>query len=112
MFAFAAFRDAHENSQLSDLLLNNSSIHKVEQKGELLIRYYHPAFQVPESKFGRAQLYAPVKRIGKMEIDTLWFNVAVIWFTCLILYLTLYKDSIRKTLGFFENMRIRKKSRD
>ena len=112
MFAFAAFRDAYENSQLSDLLLNNSSIHKVEQKGELLVRYYHPAFQVPESKYGRAHLYAPVKRIGNLEIDTLWFNVVVIWFTCMILYLTLYDDSMRKTLKFLENMRIKKRSKE
>ncbi len=112
MFAFAAFRDAYENSQLSDLLLNNSSINKVEQKGDLLVRYYHPAFQIPASKFGRAQLYAPVKRIGNLEIDTKWFNVMVIWFSCLILYLTLYHDTIRKTLGFLENMRIKKRSRN
>jgi ABC-type multidrug transport system ATPase subunit len=111
MFAFAAFRDAYENSQLSELLLNNNSIHKIEQKGDMLVRYYHPAFLVPASKFGRAQLYAPVKRIGNWEIDTLWFNVVVIWFTCLILYLTLYHDSIRKILGFLENIRINKRSR-
>ncbi len=111
MFAFAAFRDAYENSQLSDLLLNNNSIHKVEQKGDMLVRYYHPAFLEPASKFGRAQLYAPVKKIGNWEIDTLWFNVVVIWFTCLILYLTLYHDSIRKILDFLENIRINKRSR-
>lgn len=110
IFAFAAFRDAYENSQLTDLLLNNVSIQKLEQKGEKLVRYYHPAYLVPNSKIGRAQLYAPVKKIGKLEIDTLWFNVFVIWITCLLLYLTLYDDSLRKTLTFFENVRLRKKA--
>lgn len=111
LFAYAAFRDAYENSQLTDILLNNLHIIKVEQKGEQLVRYYHPAYLVPNSRIGRAQLYAPVKRIGNVEIDTLWFNVVVIWITCLLLYLTLYHDSLRKTLTFFENKRLRKKSR-
>jgi len=111
IFAFAAFRDTYENTQLSDILLNNLHIIKVEQKGEELVRYYHPAYLVPNSRIGRAQLYAPVKKIGNLEIDTLLFNVLVIWITCLLLYLTLYHDSLRKALTFFENMRLRKKSR-
>ncbi len=111
IFAYAAFRDAYENSQLTDLLLNNSSIQKLEQKGGKLVRYYHPAYLVPHSKIGRAQLYAPVKKMGNLEIDTLWFNVFVIWISCLLLYLTLYNDSLRKTLTFFENVRLQKKGR-
>ncbi|MCP4312801.1 MAG: ATP-binding cassette domain-containing protein [Bacteroidetes bacterium] len=110
IFAYAAFRDAYENSQLSDLLLNNTSIQKVEQKGEILVRYFHPAYLVPTSRIGRAQLYAPVKRIGNWEISTPWYNVGVIWITCLVLYLTLYHDSLRKVLSFFENAKIRKRS--
>jgi len=108
IFAYAAFRDAYENSMLSDLLLNNTSITKLEQKGEKLVRSYHPAYLVPASRVGRAQLYAPVKRIGNWEIDTLWFNVVVIWITCLLLYLTLYHDSLKKTLAFLDSIRIRK----
>ena len=109
MFAFAAFRDAHENNQLSDILLNNNSIHKVEQKGDILVRYYHPIFQIPESKNGRAHLYAPVKRLGNLHIDTLWFNVFVIWLTSLILFLTLYHDTIRKTLKLLETLKLKKR---
>jgi len=111
MFAYADFRDSYENIQLADLILNKNSIHKVEQKGELLVRYYHPAFQVPNSRVGRAQLYAPVKRLGNWEIDTPWFNVVVIWLSCGILYLTLYHDTIRKTLGFLENIHLKKRSK-
>jgi len=45
-----------------------------------------------------------------VEIDTLWFNVLVIWFTCLLLYVALYYDLLRKALVFFENARMRKGS--
>ncbi len=111
MFAFADFRDAYENSQLSDLLLNNTAINKVEQKGDKLVRYYHPGFNIPRSRIGRAHLYAPVKKIGNLEISTLWFNVMVIWFSCLLLYLTLYHDSIRKTLLLMENLKLKKRNK-
>lgn len=110
VFAFGAFRDANENDQLSGILLNKNSVRKIEQKGEILVRNYNPAYLIPDSKIGRAHLYAPVKRLGNWEIDTLGFNVAVIWFTCLLLYLCLYYDSLRKTLGLFAYFRLRNRS--
>jgi ABC-type multidrug transport system ATPase subunit len=110
--SFSAFRDAHENTQLSDIVLNNKSLNKIEQKGSLLIRRYNPVHMEPVSMIGRAHLYAPYKKIGALKIDTLWFNAIMIWFTCLLLYMTLYHDVLRKVLGFFENIRIRKNTQD
>jgi len=107
--AYSAFRDAYENTQLSDIVLNNKDLNKIEQKGSLLVRRYNPVYMESASKIGRAHLYAPSKQIGNLKIDTLWFNVVVIWFTCLLLYLTLYFDILRKGLGFFENVKLRKK---
>ena len=108
--AFSAFRDKHENEQLSDILLNHKVVDKIVEKGHLLVRKKDPVFMEPTSKIGRAHLYAPHKQLGGLKIDTLWFNVMVIWFSCLILYLTLYKDTLRKVLEFFGNVRIRKPS--
>ncbi len=107
--SFTAFRDAYENVQLSDILLNNKALDKIEQKGSILVRRYNPVYMESDSRIGRAQFYAAHKRIGNWKISTLWFNVMVIWFTCLILYITLYFDTLRKTLGFFENVKIRKR---
>jgi hypothetical protein len=64
----------------------------------------------PTSRTGRAHFYAPYKNVGGLKIDTLWFNVLVIWFTSLLLYVALYYDLLRKALDFFENARIRKVS--
>ncbi|MEN8156124.1 MAG: ATP-binding cassette domain-containing protein [Bacteroidota bacterium] len=105
--SFSDFRDAYENAQLSDLLLNNKELNKIEQKGTILVRRYNPVYMESASPVGRAHLYASHKRIGNKKIDTLWFNMMVIWFSCLLLYLTLYFDTLRKVLAFFENMRIR-----
>jgi ABC-type multidrug transport system ATPase subunit len=110
--AFSEFRDAYENTQLSDIVLNTKGLNKLEQRGAHLINRHSPVYMVPHSKLGRAQLYAPCKILGKARIDTLWFNMMVIWFTSLLLYVTLYYDVLRKVLGFFENAKIRKPSRN
>ena len=83
---------------------------KIEERGSLLIRKKDPAYMDPTSRIGRAQLYAPHKNLGNWKIDTIWFNVLVIWVTSLLLYVMLYFDLLRKVLGIFENARIRKRS--
>ncbi len=108
--SYTAFRDAYENVQLSDILLNNKALDKIEQKGSLLISRYNPVYMESPSKIGRAQLYAAHKRIGNWKISTLWFNVMVIWFTCLLLYMTLYYDTLRKILGFFDHVNLARQS--
>jgi len=104
--AFSAFKDSYLNDQLSDMLLNTTVVNKIEQKGEFLVRRYQPVFMEPTSSVGRAHLYAANKRLGPMRIDTPWFNLAVIWLTCLLLYLTLYLDLLRKVLNYFSERRI------
>ena len=110
--SFSEFRDAYENAQLSDILTNQKSLEKVVQKGDVLVRKDNPVYMEPTSRFGRAHLYAPCKQVGNARIDTMWFNVMVIWFTCLLLYVTLYTDALRRSLEFLGRMRIRKSSRE
>jgi ABC-type multidrug transport system ATPase subunit len=110
--SFTQYRDAYENAQLSDILLNNNNVlDKIEQKGSKMIRRHQPVYMEPNSRIGRAHFYAPVKKIGPLKIGTLLFNTLVIWLTCLILYITLYFDTLRKTLEFLGNTRIRKRDR-
>ena len=53
---------------------------------------------IPTSSFGRAQFYAPVKKIGDWEIDTFYFNLIFIWVLTGIAYILLYFDALRKSL--------------
>jgi len=106
--AFSQLKDTYENEQLSDILLNNKVLDKIEQKGAILVRNYEPVYKVPDSRIGRAQLYAPVKKIGNTQVDTLVFNVLFIWLTCGVLYITLYFDALRKIIGFFDDRSLRK----
>ncbi len=107
--AFSAFRNGYENKRLSDLLLNREVLNKVVEKNGKLIRKYQPIYMKPTSRVGRAQLYASCKQLGTLEIDTLWFNVMVIWIFSLFFYLTLYYDVLRKILTYFESRKLQRK---
>ncbi|MCK4747377.1 MAG: hypothetical protein KAT15_10090, partial [Bacteroidales bacterium] len=93
---------------LEDLVKNNKKIEKIAEKNGQLIRKYKPVYMVPTSQAGRAHFYAPVKRIGNLSIDTLWFNIIVIWIYSGILYLILYFDLVRRVVTSIENVRLRK----
>ena len=93
----------YQNAKLKSSLLNEMSIIRTIETRKSIIQKYQPGYMIPTSTIGRAHFYAPVKRLGNREVDTYWFNMAAIWFLSLILYLTLYKDILRKIL----NLRIR-----
>ena len=104
---YTSFRDSYENKSLSDLVLSKNVLgEKVLEKDGRLIRKYEPAYMNPTSRWGRAQLYAPVKQIGIFQIDTLWFNVIFIWLYSLLLYFALRTDLLRKIITFFETRKL------
>mgnify|MGYP000861590905 FL=1 len=103
-------RDDHENKWLRNLVLGHDRKGKelMEETDRKVIRKFEPAYMKATSGWGRAHFYAPVKRIGNLEIDTYWFNMAVIWTGSVILFLVLYFNLIRKLLEYFENLRLPK----
>ena len=56
----------------------------------------------------RAHMYAPVKKLGNISINTYLFNLLVIWFTTFIAAMILYFDLLRKVMIAFEFFRIRR----
>jgi hypothetical protein len=98
----AEFKEAYFNKSIADLVLNTDEMTKiVEFKGKL-IRKDTPVYQNPTSRIGRAQFYSGHKKIGSRNIDTLWFNVAILWLMTFFLYFTLVNDSLRKSNKFFQ----------
>lgn len=96
------------NNSLSDLVKNVVSEKKIIRGGGKLIRKYEPVFMNPVSGSGNAHLYAPVKKVGTINIDTLVFNVMIIWLMTFLMYLTLWHDSLRKLLDFAGGIKIRR----
>ena len=107
--AILKFKNDYNNSSLVDLATNKRDLTPVMRYNNRLIRKFEPVYMIPTSRLGRAHFYAPVKIVGNRTIDTLSFNVIVVWIMSVLLYFTLYFDVIRKTFSFFETARLRKR---
>jgi hypothetical protein len=107
--AYNDFRNKYDNKSLSDLVLNKSVRDKVDEKDGHMIRKFNVAYMKPTSKIGRAHLYAPNKQLGRLEIDTLWYNMAAIWLYTLVFYLTLRTDLLRKAMNISERRKLTRK---
>jgi len=109
--AYKNFRDAYSNTRLERMLLNKDNIDNVIEKEGRLIRKFDPAYMKPTSSWGRAHLYAPVKKIAHWEMGTVIFNVIVIWIYSGLLFLALYFDLLRKILLYLESIRFIRRRR-
>ena len=97
-------KETNENEQLNFIVLDGANTKLTLEKGGRIIQKYRPGYMKGTSKFGRAHFYAPVKRLGNLEIDTYWFNTLVLWAMSLVLFLALYFELLRKAISFFENL--------
>jgi hypothetical protein len=103
-----SLEENNKNKKLETLILNRETIDWTIVTPKRILRKYEPGYMKATSKLGRAHFYAPVKMIGSREIDTYWFNLAVIWAVSLLLYLALYFNLIRKLIDYFSTMRLQK----
>jgi ABC-type multidrug transport system ATPase subunit len=91
----------HDNEKLDDLVLNRNELHKIVESGSRFIRKMDPVYQIPSSGNGRAQFFSAVKILGNYQINTIWFNVIVIWIMTLVLYIALQFSWLRKMIELF-----------
>ena len=101
---YISLQDDYENGWLNERVLDRDNMEYIFETGTRMVQKYEPGFTKATSKFGRAHFYAPVKKIGKLEIDTYIFNLLVIWLGSLILYIALYLKLFRKAISYFENL--------
>ncbi len=106
---FVDFKQRYYNKKLADIVLNRNEINKVYQTHKRLIQKKDPIFMEPTSNFGRAHFYAPVKIVNKVKIDTLWYNILMMWFLSGILYLMLIFDLLRKGLKYLQSLNIKER---
>ena len=100
----------YHNKRIEEMVTNSRGIYRITEAKGSLIRLTDPIYKDPESTIGRAHFYASIKRMFGKDFETMWFNITVIWFTTLVLYITLYYDLLRKLVTYFENIRIRRLS--
>lgn len=102
------------NEKLAELVLNKIDLHKIVEEEGKLIRKMEPVYQYPSSRKGRAQFFASVKRLGDLYIQTLWFNIAVLWLMTILLYLAVQFSLLRKVLEWSSahHLRIQRDTRN
>jgi deoxycytidine triphosphate deaminase len=100
-------RQEYYNDDLAEQVLNKRDNDKIIQYKNRLLQKAEPAFHLPESRFGRAHLFAPYKRIGKVIISTYWFNLAVLWLFIAIFYLCLQLGIFKKGTELLSNIGFR-----
>ncbi len=104
---FVDFKQRYYNKKLADIVLNRNEINKIYQTHKRLIQKKDPIFMEPTSSFGRAHFFAPVKIFNKVKIDTLWYNILMMWFLSGILYLMLLFDLLRKGLKYLQSLNVK-----
>jgi ABC transport system ATP-binding/permease protein len=109
---FVKFRQRYYNKKLADLVLNRNELYKVYQTETSLVQKKDPIFMEPTSRFGRSHFYSPVKIIMGVKIDTLWFNLIMMWFAIATLYLALFADLLRVILKYFQQLNLKEKLKE
>ena len=104
---FVVFRDNFENKRLADIVLERPSFSATLETHDRIIQKFDPGFMKATSNYGRAHYYAPVKKIGNLEIDTYWFNLIVIWISSILLVSALYFNILQKIVNFYGNLSIK-----
>jgi len=104
--AFYELRDHYENTGVIELVENKITADRIlEYDGELIQKiypiYYEPIYPKTALDF-RTKFFAPKKHFAGVLIDTLIFNVLILWVMILVMVFTLYFDLLRKFIELFD----------
>jgi ABC-type multidrug transport system ATPase subunit len=99
-------REETYNKDLADILLNRTVQDKVYETDDLIIQKADPVLMAPDSRYGRAQFYAPFKMLGNWRISTIWFNLMIIWLFNTGLFVSLYFNLLKRLLDLLERIHV------
>ncbi|MBV6645411.1 MAG: ATP-binding cassette domain-containing protein [Cyclobacteriaceae bacterium] len=107
--SFNLLKQDYFNKGLNDIVTNRTRLKKISIGDAMLVQKKDPIYMEPYSDYGRAHFYSPIKRIADWRIDTVWFNVLVIWLFTGVLYFMLIHDTFRQVINFFSGRRVKNK---
>ncbi|GAB1446009.1 ATP-binding cassette domain-containing protein [Flammeovirgaceae bacterium] len=105
----------YQNESVTQMVENlNSPVRILEWNGELIQKIYPIYFNDhrPKNSFDfSANFYSPTKKFLGRYHDTFYFNISIIWFMSLVLYIILYFDMLKRGVESIGN-RIKYRKRD
>lgn len=112
---FAKDRSRYQNERVSTAVKNTATLDRVvEYEGRLIQKIYPIYFDdhKPAHAFDfSANLFQPTKHLLGSTFDTVYFNITVIWFMTVVLFITLYFDLLKKFMNLFEYKKYRRRER-
>ena len=78
------FKNRNSNKSINELVLKRQTFKPFIKNNNKIIRKIEPIYYVPGSKFGRSHFFASEKKLGSLTINTVSFNIVVLWFMTLI----------------------------
>ena len=103
---FEKLKELYRNETIVEIVKNQNETHRIIEIGNRLIQKIYPIYNDPDPEHlldYRAQFYVPNKHLFGITLDTLHFNLYVIWFMSIFLGGTLYYDLLRKFITAIEN---------
>jgi len=102
---FNKFKEQYHNKSIDDLVTRRYEYDKIIRVGNKFVQLKDPIYKKPDSQYGRAHFYSSGKQLGNLEIDTYWFNLAVIWLSTIVLYFALRGQILRKLFNSLGNLK-------
>jgi hypothetical protein len=87
---------------------SNETVRIAEWRGELVQKIYPIYFEDHRPRHlldFRENFYVPAKYFWGRKIDTLYFNIGMIWAMTVVLFVTLYFDLLKKLVDALEMRR-------
>ncbi len=97
-------KNKYINEKLKEFVEKRTDNNLIIEYNAHLYRGMSPIYMIPESKFFKAQFYAPYKPLGNYLMDTFIFNIIVIWFFSLVQFIILYYKVVPKTSEILETL--------
>ena len=104
---FEEYRNNYQNESIGELVKNMAESNRIIEKDGKLIQKIFPIYKIPDPEHlvdFDAQFYMPAKHFLNKNIDTLYFNLGVIWSMTILLALTLYFEILRKIIDGLGNI--------
>lgn len=104
---YELFRNSYQNESIADLVKNTNEMHRIIEKDGKLVQKIFPIYKDPDPDnmvdFD-AQFYMPSKHFLNRNVDTLFFNLGVIWSMTIFLAIALYFEILRKIIDGLGNI--------
>lgn len=103
---FQEERNAYQNEAITELVKNTSELNRIIESNGKLVQKIYPIYKDPDPDHlfdFDAQFYMPAKHFFN-AIDTIYFNLIVIWSMTLVLAITLYFEILLKIIDGIGNV--------